>query len=194
MLRRSRKASSTEVSRTRTERPLLSTRSRTAVERCRETPSLLIRPDHEVVVLGRHQDAAVRLHSLNRQIEDKGEEFGQRPVAGQLVSRPDERRHVRSRESLRIGDAAIAFDDTVEVRGNGRSTGVFPALLARIEDYNRFLSRRTGAVVHQNQMSGGDSVAGFQRHAPGDFGAVEHGSVLTAEVAQGAQRLLHRAR
>ena len=33
-------------------------------------------------------------------------------------------------------------------------------------------------------MPGGDPVARFQRHAPGDFGAVEHGSVLAAEVAQ----------
>ena len=69
------------------------TRSRT-VELMRK-PSPLCAVGNQFVPFEDHDDAALRVDRLNRQVENHREEFGQRTILGEFLPRANQRLHGR---------------------------------------------------------------------------------------------------
>src|SRR2546427_46565 len=91
---------------------------------------------------------------------------------------------MRGGEDLSVTTVAVTLHDAIQMGDHGRRTGVLVGVVAGVENYYRLRCPGAGAVVDENQMSRGYPVAGFQRHAASDPGAVQHRAVLAAEVAQ----------
>src|SRR5262249_75916 len=111
-------------------------------------------------------------------------ELRQRTVAGQFVARAHQRRHVRRRERLRLGHAAVALDYAIDLRDHGRRTGIL-VLLPAIENDDRLLLRKgLVAVEHEDQGTGANAIPGPQGVRTGELHAVQHRAILASEVAQ----------
>ena len=178
MLMRPLKASSSCASRTRIDERSLITRSRTAVQM--RKPSPLCARGTSCVALQDHQHAALRVHRLNRQVQDHREKFVQRAVLAEFLAGADQRLHRRRG----LGAAALdghglvgerAFQAGDHGGGGGRTALAF-------EDHHPGV--RVGRVrrVDDDQVSGGDAVAGFQNQARLQRNVVDEGAVLAAQV------------
>ena len=136
----------------------------------------------ELSLLERHEDAAARTDRLGGQIEDHGEQFGERAAGGQFASGAEKGRNGAAPLGRERGLVfGLALQEVFERGADGllRGTGENGPF-----EEDGLVGVDLGGVVHQDDAAGDDAVPGVQAHRAGHSGAVEKGAVLAAEVAE----------
>ncbi len=126
-----------------------------------------------------HEDAAGGADGVDGKIHDQGEEFGEGAVAGELAAGADEGVDLRTGFEAR-GVFRVVLEDAGETGDDGAiaARGGFLGF-----DEEDGVGGGGGGAELDDEVAGGDAVAGAEEMGGVDALAVDEGAVLAAEVA-----------